>query len=221
MRGYINTISLLIEKHFKFVKHLVSSQAFPHLEDLNYQLAIPPDNYKVDAWDKLKECERRLVVYRWAESLNDPRKADRRVTLNDAVSAFLLTFEATLQFVKDQFERTPAAPSQFEAWLRTQTQYDTLIRGLRTLRHFEAHVEQHPAGRKIIATKGAGDHSVSATWHLPQLNTTDLEKLRTHPLTDPELPDWNRLVADTRVDSLLESGIIRLGGILHLAETVV
>ncbi len=199
---------------------MISNQAFPHLEDLNYKLVLPPENHKIKAWNKLKECERRLIIYRWAESLNDPRNADRQITLDDAVSAFLYTFEATLRFLKDQLFKPPAVP-HFEVWLLTQTQYDTIIKGLRTLRHFEAHVELHATGRNIKVPIRGGDNSVSVTWHLPQLSTADLKKLHKSPLKDSELKVWNRLVADTSVDTVFESGIIHLGKILNLAETVV
>ena len=214
-----NRVQLFLERYFKTERHTAMTE-YPRLEGLNYQLVFPPPNQKLEAWAKLKESERRLIVYRWAEKLNDPRKADRRVTLNDAVSAFLLTLEATLQFVKDQFESTPNAP-HFENWLRQQSQYDILIKGLRTLRHFEAHVEQRPPGRMIIATIGGSNNSVSATWHLPQLNAADLGRLRTPPLTNAELPAWNQLAANTKVDSTFERGVVRLGEILNLAEAIV
>jgi hypothetical protein len=197
----------------------------PDFENMNYELVNLPAHYKATAWEKLRECERRLVMYRWVQALNDPAKAQRRVTLNDSVSAFLLTFEATIQFLKDQFDRTDSVP-KFKTWLENQPHYDILIRGFRTLRHFEAHVEPRRAGRKIVAVIGGSlpdatsATSVSTSWHLPELQPSDLEKLRTPALSSGELPDWNNLVSSNNVDSLFEKAIKQLTSILNDAERI-
>jgi hypothetical protein len=60
MRSNADVLSEVIEKHLKSTRHIISNQAFPYLEDLNYKLVLPPENHKIKAWDKLKEFERRL-----------------------------------------------------------------------------------------------------------------------------------------------------------------
>src|SRR5688572_22989290 len=77
--------------------------AFPDFQNMQYRLATEPSGSRIRAWSKLRECERRLEIYKWVASLNDPRKAQHRILLNDTVSAFLLSFEATIQFLGDQF----------------------------------------------------------------------------------------------------------------------
>lgn len=124
------------------------AEAFPDLDHFVYEIAIPSPTSCLTAGRKLQECERRLAVYRWAEWRVDPRTAQNRVLLNDAVSAFLLTFEATLQFVQDHFSKMKLKPG-FGDWLKDVPQNDLLVRGIRTLRHFEAHVEHKPPPRRI------------------------------------------------------------------------
>jgi hypothetical protein len=83
----------------------------PAFDSFTYSVAVPPPQPKGIAWDKLTECERRLEMCKWVECLNDPRTPQHRVLLDDCVSAFLLTFEATLQFINDQFLKRGNMPS--------------------------------------------------------------------------------------------------------------
>jgi hypothetical protein len=202
----------------------------PDFEAFNYQTAIAPPGSKVTAWNKLRECERRLEMYRWIEKLTDPAKAQHRVMLNDAVSAFLLTFEATLQFLKNQIEakhQNSTPQFKFWDWVRRQTQYDVMVRGLRALRHFEAHVENIQKPSEIFVAIGGGqpkdtsDVSVSRTWKLPQLHKADLEKLHSSPLREPELSDWNTIAAGSDVAGVFADGLQKLKRILEIAEIMV
>jgi len=133
MRDLPSTLKKLLTVFKRAVSPL---DAMPDFQNFQYHLATIPSGSKIRAWSKLGECERRLEMYKWVASLNDPRKAQHRILLNDTVSAFLLTFEATIQFVGDQLRWSA---SELGNWIAGQPQYNVTLRGLRTLRHFEAH----------------------------------------------------------------------------------
>ena len=178
-------IRTLVDRFRGFLKQSAECdldlEPFPDLDNFAPQIAIPPFGSRITAWSKLQECERRLVVYKWAESRNDPRTPKSRVVLNDSVSAFLLSFEATLQFVKDQFNRTASAPD-FDQWVAQLPENDVVVRGLRTLRHFEAHVESKPPPRLVrlfiggSLPDGTSETEASTDWKLPALQPADLDK---------------------------------------------
>ena len=198
-------------------------EPFPDLDNYTPRIATPPRASRITAWTKLEECERRLVVYNWAERRSDPRTPKNRVFLNDSVSAFLLSFEATLQFIKDQFTRTTSAPN-FDQWLDDLPHYD-VVRGLRTLRHFEAHVENKPPPSHVkIALgdslwNGTSASDVSRSWQLPSLVAAELNKLRSSPLKDDHLSDWNFCVANDDVATVFEHGLQKLKAILEASES--
>lgn len=199
---------------------------FPDFDYFAYRIAIRPTPSKLIAWGKLEEAERRLATYKWAEAKNDPRTPQNRVLLNDAVSAFLLTLEATLQFAKNQFVITPSTPD-FDAWLAAQPENDVLLPGLRTLRHFEAHVEAKPPPRLVrlfiggSLPDGTSETEASTDWKLPALQPADLSKLHHAPLRSVDLKDWNNLVESVDAPAIFEQGLIKLRKILEKAETVV
>lgn len=197
----------------------------PAFDTFTYSVAVPPPQPNGIAWDKLAECERRLEMYKWAERLNDPRTPQHRVLLDDCVSAFLLTFEATLQFVNDQFLKRGNMPS-FNTWLAQLPQHDLNIKGLRTLRHFAAHVEIKPMSSLIALviggtlSNGTSATSVSRRWRLPELQPSDLQKLRTPALQANDLPAWNALAEQSSVVSILTHGLHQLRDILLEAEKI-
>jgi hypothetical protein len=199
--------------------------AFPNLENTAYRFALQPAGSEVRAWSKLKECERRLAVYQWAVAVNGGA-ANRRVLLNDSVNAFLWSYEATIQFLKDQYE-LKHGKSTFMTWFSAQSHCDLHVKGLRTLRHFEAHVEAKPAGRKLVRvineSLGSGPPTRASgkdSWVLAQLDPVDLSKLRTPTLDSSELATWNSLVTNSDAGSVFEHGVDRLKHILEAAEPV-
>lgn len=200
--------------------------SMPDFSSFQYQIAVEPPISSVEAWAKLRECERRLALYAWAEARNDPAKAQHRILLDDCLSALLLSYEATLQYVKDQFSRS-ASQVQFSSWLSQQPDYDVVVKGLRTLRHIEAHVEDVSIQSLIKAIlggslpDGTSATQVSRTWKLPKLDQDDLNKLRTPPIRPSELPDWNSLVDQRPAEQMLSDGLARLRGILAAAELVI
>jgi hypothetical protein len=150
----------------------------PDLTHFTHILVSPPVSPRGTGWDKLKECERRLTLYRWAEHLNAPPEPTsylplppHQVFLDDCLSAFLLTFEAALQFVARLFRRLSVSPS-FNQWLKGLPEHDLYVRGLRTLRHIAAHVEIKPAerGGYVLLGKIGEPSTASHKWLLPELD---------------------------------------------------
>ncbi len=190
----------------------------PNFANFKYKIAIRPDGSRVRAWDKLQECERRLEMYKWIERQTDPASAQHRILLNDTVSSFLLTFEATLQFISDQFS---LKPSELGNWLVKQPQYDVSFRGLRTLRHFEAHVEVKETESSIVAVVGGtAGNSITRTWKLPQLQRSELDKLKNHPLKLDHLSVWNTLVMQSDIERIFTDNLLKLKEILAAAEAL-
>jgi len=231
------------------------SDPLPDFTNFSYSLVNPPEPAKGLGWDKLKECERRLALYRWAERLNAPLEGThylgrppQQVFLDDCLSAFLMTFKAALQFTGESLEHSGAIPDRgFSSWLRKRRAYDRYMRGLRTLRHFAAHVEMKPVkwGFVIIAhardwTVIAGSHQATEPpvtespggyrWTLPQLTRADLEKLDTPelnfkafraaklPRNLKDLRAWNKLVFMHKAETILEHGLRQAQVILLAAE---
>ena len=124
----------------------------PDFINLQYVIVTPPKRPKGRGWEKLKECERRLALYQWAEELNTPPEGTRvlgnppnKVFLNDCLTAFLMALEAALEFTGNALERKGVILKyEFGSWLRKQQAHDCQLRGLRTLRHLTAHVEIKP-----------------------------------------------------------------------------
>ena len=206
--------------------------ALPDFENFPYKIAIKPNDSQLSAWNKLRECERRLEMYKWVEKHNDPSAPQHRVLLDDTLSAYLLTFEATLQFLNYHLERKYKNSSpkfKFNQWLdEKKQQYDLTVRGLRTLRHLEAHVEYINKPRKITVTLcnslsgGTSDSRSSCTWMLSIVQPEDLEKVHSPtPLKRTDLKDWNDLVSSRDVASIFTDGLWKLRNILEAAETCV
>jgi hypothetical protein len=193
--------------------------SLPDFSNFTYQIAVQPANNRLRAWGKLQECERRLEMYKWVEKLNNPSRAQHRILLNDMVSAFLLSFEATVQFTKDQWKPSPSKTpfTSFKRWLEGQSDYDIAVRGIRTLRHFEAHKELKPPTSMIVAVIGS-EPEVTRKWQLPELQQTELRKLDSPQLEQSHLADWNKLVTTSNAGTVLTRALRNLKLILDTAE---
>lgn len=201
--------------------------ALPDFQNFQYTIGVQPVGSQISAWVKLREAEGRLTMYKWAEQHNAPTNPQHRILLNDSVSAFLLTFEATIQFLKDQFKQSGAS-QQFDVWFAQQSENDVYVKGLRTLRHFEAHVEVKPIPRTvhvhISATLGGGKSATEiagCTWQLPKLTPADLSKLQNSPLSITDLRGWDALVANADTKTIFTEGLSRLKSVLETAEKVI
>ena len=108
--------------------------------------------------------------------------------------------------------------------MNTLPENDVLLRGLRTLRHFEAHVEPKPMPRvvnlEIEENLSGGDSRTETTarWVLQELKPGDLTKLTTRPLKEVDLPAWNTTVAHMDAPTIFAKGLENLEKILQKAE---
>jgi hypothetical protein len=201
----------------------------PDFTHFTYILVSPPVDPKGKGWDKLKECERRLAWYRWAERLDEAITPTRhlplrrhQVILDDCLSAFLMTFEAALQFVREKLTPqlkplTPLGQSPFNYWLRGLPEHDLQMRG------FTAHVKRKPAWVGVDAVLGKTEEDPSIItaqkWLLPELTPDDLKKVHA-VLSDGDLPAWNALVRSYDAAVILEHGLRQAQAILLKAESL-
>jgi len=198
--------------------------SLPDLTSFSYRFPPPTANPKLRAWAKIAESERRLEVIRWVQALDDPGKMPYRWFVDDSIGAFLLTLEAALQFTKEQ-RRSSGAVDSFESWLTSQPQYDVLLKGLRTLRHLEAHIQDVPihtlAQVDIHSSLGGPPKRVETRpriWKLISLDQPTLASLARPTLAVSELDVWNALVAERDATGILADSLPRLHSILHAAE---
>jgi hypothetical protein len=193
---------------------------FPDLESFQYAIALKPDRARLGAWPKLEETERRLTVLRWVVSVTDPSRSQYHVLLDDSETAFLLAFEATLQLVKDQFIVEKVQP-QFDQWLPVaqKGRDDLIFRGIRTLRHLEAHVRAELTHSKIVFhPREPNQPRVTLQWQLPPLTAATLGRLKHPRLNASELEQWNAIVRDTAIETLMQQALEELGSVVEAAE---
>ncbi len=190
----------------------------PDFDDFQYKYAIAPETAKLKAWNKLRETERRFRFYAWVEPQTHGEVLKHRVLLNDSISAYLLSFEATIQFLKEEFGRG------FDDWLKGHEKYSVTIRALRTYRNFEAHVEAKPAGRMVMlsiaSTIGGGKEIVQdpPSWHFPDIENAP-HKPRVNHLSDEGVMNaWNIRRPFLPVGENLLTGLQELSEILVDAE---
>jgi hypothetical protein len=219
--------------HFLKQQNAVTNplDALPDFQNFRYTIAIEPIDSRIDAWVKLREAERRLTMFKWVEQHNDHANPQHRVLLDDSASAFLLTFEAAIQFLKDQLNRSVNRSEtfpQFDTWFAGQPQNDIHVKGLRTLRLFEAHVEAKPIPRTIhvhinasFGGRKSGAEIAGCTWQLPKLTPAHLQKLYSPRLSGADLSDWNTLVVNLDAKTIFAEGLQRLKCVLETAEKMI
>jgi hypothetical protein len=199
------------------------TDSLPNFTNFSYSIVTPPDQPKGRGWEKLKECERRLALYRWAEQLNAVPKGTHvlgnppnKVFLDDCLSAFLMALEAALEFTGNSLKRRGVIPKdRFGPWLRKQQAHDCQLRGLRTLRHLTAHVEIKPvspgvtfiaparsmavvAGRADVPEPPLAEGGIEHRWGLPELTCADLKKLDSPALDFNEIRKYHKDVNDAK-----------------------
>lgn len=185
------------------------------LDNLEYMVARRPANATLRAWSKLEETERRWTMFDWGcFVLLRPNRCTR--LLADFASAYLLSFEATLQILKD--EKFPTG--SFEIWLNSQPAYGMECRGLRTLRQLEAHIRAGAISpsRVTAYSRFAGTSSGgSAAWYWPPITQAELASLRDPKLAPQDLSDWNKLSEEILVLGLMREGVVALTKLLNSA----
>lgn len=194
----------------------------PDFRSFKYAIAVAPSPSKLDdVWAKFQEAERRLATYRFVKAHTDPGTADYRILLDDAVSAFLLTFEATIQFLREQLRQSKPT-LKFAAWFAAQSGGDICVDGVRALRHFHAHIEPRPTARTVNITFGARNGQItSCIWKLPEFTSGQLCKLHQPPaLPYSSLPAWNSMVTSVDAEEVFEKALLKLRDVITYAESL-
>lgn len=192
----------------------------PEFDQLELHHSNPPEGAILLAWAKLRATERGLLAFDWL--VHVVRKPGHCTSLIDYLaSAFLLSFEATLQVLKE--EREQSFPNGFDAWLASQQQYTFLCRGLRTLRHLEAHVRPGQLathhGRTAHSRFASGtDPGNTVAWQLPPISELEFQRLKHPKLRIQELPRWNALVADSFAADMMREGLTSLASLVGVGE---
>lgn len=192
--------------------------ALPDFENYQYTHIQALASPRLIAWRKALECERRFVWYTWVQDNNDQNEPRHLVLLNDSLSAFLMSFEAAIQHAKDQAGAL-SHPLSFDSWLGNQPENDVLLKGVRTLRHLEAHVEGYPVAGHITVLVGSLPTS-HRRWSLQQLQSADLQKLAHSQLKPSGLPVWSTLVQTRDATSLMTEALDRLNSLLLRLEAL-
>lgn len=192
--------------------------ALPDFQSFAYAQIQPPSAPTLIAWEEARECERRVAWYSWVEANNDHANPQHIVLLNDSLSAFLLSFEAVIQHAKDQAGAFAPGLS-LDTWLADQPENDAIFKGLRTLRHLDAHVKGYPVAGHITVTVGASQPSVRR-WSLQELQPTDLQKLKHAQLKANDLGAWNSLVQSGNTIDLMARALDRRNKLLLRLEAL-
>jgi hypothetical protein len=221
--GFILVASSLEYVGFILVGMLDTS-GLPDFDQFDYQIARKRAGSCIFSWKKLREAERRVALCEWLGVDGDTEATRSHDWLMDSVAAFFYSFEASLQFLKAEFLRRDGAPP-FDTWLTQQGQHDVVVRGLRTLRHLEAHIDCVPTTRHISLVVGepddAGDQQVtlaSQLWKLHSLSVGDLRRLRHPKLETSELPAWEKQGVAPAPSQVMRCGLERVARIMDAAE---
>jgi len=192
----------------------------PDPESFPYSLAVAPSPSVLPiTWARLRMCERRLAIFKKvaAEALSHTPLLTVRV--DDELGVFLLCLESALQILREESATQHPAKGRFNKWIGDQPGYDILLKGLRTLRHFEAHVQPRPTEKRATINAGhltfvegrlfrePGPLHVAGSFLLPQVDAEDLKRLLSPALSEPELPAWNDLRTSDDAEVLLGRGL--------------
>jgi len=187
------------------------------IENYTYTIALAPIPATLRAWAKLREVERRIFYLKDAMSKNRPIKP-LTTFISDAASSFLMTFEATIQICGEEFihQRSEGA---WDMWQKNSAELAYLIvRGLRTLRHLEAHVVSRRAKRLTIAKLGMELPNVSDYHYFDMLNEPTLRMLKRPKIDQNELPNWNSFIEQHTIVKVCEDGLRKLAHFISVTE---
>lgn len=185
------------------------------LDEVPYEIARKPANATLRAWPKAEETERRWTMFDWATWAIPEHNRNSRL-LRDFASAYLMSFEATLQVLSHELSL-----KSFDDWLKQQSAYDLTCRGLRTLRHLEAHIRLgHVAvNRNMAAISRFASTSLGGqvAWTWVPIALRDLRELKYPKIEESELDQWNTLCTSTLALDLMRRGIAALAAFLTAA----
>ena len=185
------------------------------LDTFEYLIAVRQTHWTLRAWALLEETERRWTMFDWATFVvHQPRRCEN--LFYDFASAYLYSFEATLQVLKEERQ------SCNTAWLKGQPPYDLLCRGLRALRNTGAHVRSvSVSARHLQTVTSRFAHTTTGgttAWAWPELTRADLDALDTPHLKADELDEWNHQSGQLLALGLMRHGLLALRSVLALVE---
>lgn len=186
--------------------------AFDFLEP---RFVRPDVTHRLRAWVKVAEVERRLDEFEWLVHVARKPQGIELFVL-DLATAYLLSLESAIQVL--QAERFPKG---IERWLKPILANDLTFRGLRTLRHLEAHVRaggmtQRYTGGHSRFTGGEGGSNVG--WRWAPISMQELRTLHSPRISEVELPDWNQHLEDMLTMDLMRDGLTQLVKVVEAAE---
>lgn len=188
------------------------------LDELPPSIAVRPRGARLLAWAKLEELERRWTMFDWGTFvIVTPHR--NTLLLRDLASAYLLTFEATIQILLEERRF-----DNLEQWLRSHVSYDVACRGIRTLRHLEAHVRAGDLSTNTAGTmysRFAHTHvGGTVAWRWPTLSEAELAQVRSKnsKLATEELSEWNRIADEVPALEIMRHGVVALSELLAAAE---
>ena len=191
---------------------------FDHMDRLE---VFAPADARLRAWPKLEELERRWLHFEWFLLGVAKKPHGIRSLLDDAARSYLLTFEAALQIMGDQLFPGKKSSQRLTKWLRSlpPDKYDITCRGLRTLRHAEAHIRSgnlEIVGSQLQSSLLSGGGADMLPWCFPKLVEGEMPAVIA--LYDGEIAEWNRLCESNLAGTLMRRGVKRVFEIVKLAE---
>lgn len=187
----------------------------PEFDNLEPRYILPDRSRRLAAWSKAVEVERRLDQFEWLAHIARRPNGIQTFVL-DLATAYLLSLESALQVL-----RAEKFPNGFENWLTALSANDLTFRGLRTLRHLEAHIRagvltQRNVGGHSRFTGGEGGSNIG--WRWAPISVAEFRALRSPKITETELPAWNSQLDDYLVMDLMRTGVERLFTVFREAE---
>lgn len=186
------------------------------LDELPYVCVRRPVDATLRAWDKAEEAERRWAMFDWATFVITSPTRNVRL-MQDLSSAYLMSFEATIQILKDEGRCDGS-----EDWLKAREAYNLTVRGLRCLRNLDAHIrtgrlvnrsDRQTASRFANVMIGG-----TITWQWPKITDETFASLRSPKLGSTELAAFNSVVEEQSALEVMRAALMSLHEILLAAE---
>jgi hypothetical protein len=187
----------------------------PDFDRLEPRYIISDPSRRLRAWSKASEVERRLDHFEWLSHVAR-RPSGVQTFVADLATAFLLSFESALQVLQQE-----RFPRRLETWLKTVPANDLTVRGLRTMRHLEAHIrsghltQRHVGGHSRFI---AGEGGTTIGWRWGVVAPEEFRALTTPRISAAELVDWNKQLDEYLIMDLMRTGVERLRDVFAAAE---
>jgi hypothetical protein len=190
--------------------------AFDYLEP---RYILPDSNRRLKAWSKAMEAERRLDHFEWLSHVARMPGGIQTFVL-DFATAYLLSLESALQILKHERFQKGTSPS-FDTWIETLPANDLVFRGLRTMRHLEAHIRQGGLTQRTVGGHSrfiSGEGGTTIGWQWAEVSLAEFRALDRPKIREAELPAWNNQLDEYLIMDLMRLGIERLRDVFATAE---